>query len=91
MDVSTSTLLATATLRNLVEKTLEDYLEKLDPEQLTGVYNLVLKEVESALLSTMMRYAEGNQSKAASYLGLARGTLRKKLAEHQVFSEDSAA
>jgi len=36
------------------------------------------------LLDVVMARAEGNQSKAAQWLGLNRNTLRKKLVEHKL-------
>jgi Fis family transcriptional regulator len=38
--------------------------------------------MEKPLLDVVMRHAEGNQSRAAVWLGLNRNTLRKKLTEH---------
>jgi Fis family transcriptional regulator, factor for inversion stimulation protein len=80
---------AHSTLRELVEDALQSYLKKLEGDKLANVYDLVLSEVEVALLSAMMRHTQGNQSKAASYLGLARGTLRKKLSEHHLLTEET--
>jgi Fis family transcriptional regulator len=71
-------------LRHNVETALEHYfisLEGQDPEKL---HELVIKEVEIGLLKTVMRHAEGNQSKAAAWLGLARGTLRKRLKDYNI-------
>jgi len=36
------------------------------------------------LLEAVMRYADGNQTRAADMLGLNRGTLRKKLKQYDL-------
>lgn len=67
-----------------VQQALQHYFAKLDGEQPANVYQMVLAEMEVPLLKTVMRYTNGNQSKAAKILGLSRGTLRKKLAIYQI-------
>ncbi|MCP5161428.1 MAG: DNA-binding transcriptional regulator Fis [Hahellaceae bacterium] len=71
-----------ATLRDCVEKTLQNYFAQLDGANATDVYNLVLNEVEAPLLEQVMRYCRNNQTKASVLLGLNRGTLRKKLKQY---------
>ncbi len=71
-------------LRACVEMTLHNYFMHLEGTEVTNVYQLVLNEVEAPLLATVLQYAQGNQSKAAEILGLNRGTLRKKLKEHNL-------
>ena len=66
-------------LRECVRDALTSYFDKLDGHSATGLYQLVLAEVESPLLETVMQYTEGNQTKAATLLGMSRSTLRKKL------------
>ena len=39
---------------------------------------------EKPLLDVVMRHAEGNQSKAADWLGINRNTLRRKLLDHKL-------
>jgi len=67
------------TLRESVELAMKNYFAQLDTEQPTGIYELVLAEVEAPLMETVMNYTHGNQTKASKVLGLNRGTLRKKL------------
>jgi Fis family transcriptional regulator len=43
---------------------------------------MVMSEVEYALIYTVLEHTQGNQSKAAEYMGITRGTLRKKIKEH---------
>jgi Fis family transcriptional regulator len=52
-----------------------------DPDQL---HNMMINVMEKPLLDVVMRHAEGNQSRAAGWLGLNRNTLRKKLTEHKL-------
>ena len=72
----------TQTLRDSVEKALESYFAQLDGQPVTDVYDMVLSEVEAPLLEVVMRYTRDNQTKAATLLGLNRGTLRKKLKQY---------
>lgn len=66
-------------LRDTVTKTMEKYFKDMAGHPLADVYDMVLAQVETPLLSSMMRFTRGNQSRAAILLGLSRGTLRKKL------------
>jgi Fis family transcriptional regulator len=45
---------------------------------------MVIQEVEAPLLEAVMDYAQGNQTHAATILGINRATLRKKLALHGI-------
>jgi Fis family transcriptional regulator, factor for inversion stimulation protein len=66
-------------LRDSVQMALNNYFARLEGQNVTALYDMVLQEVEMPLLETVMDYVKGNQSKAARLLGLNRGTLRKKL------------
>jgi Fis family transcriptional regulator, factor for inversion stimulation protein len=48
------------------------------------VHELIISAVEKPLLDVVMQRAEGNQSKAAEWLGINRNTLRRKLLEHKL-------
>ena len=67
-------------LRECVTRAVRRYLHDLDSQMPDGLYDLVLQEVEKALLREVLAWAGGNQSKAAAALGINRATLRKKLA-----------
>lgn len=45
----------------------------------TDLHQLLMVDVETALLAEVLKHCRGNQSRAATLLGLSRGTLRKKL------------
>ena len=74
-------------LRDSVAMAVRDYLERLDGQMGTEVYQMVLAEVEGPLLEEIMRYTRNNQTKASQMLGLNRGTLRKKLKRHGLLED----
>ncbi|HEY3487394.1 MAG TPA: helix-turn-helix domain-containing protein [Gammaproteobacteria bacterium] len=65
-----------------VETCLRGYFQNLNGEKAADLYKLVIEETESALIEAVLEYAENNQSKAADYLGITRGTLRKKIKQY---------
>jgi Fis family transcriptional regulator len=67
-----------------VRNALERYFDDLNGEKTTGVYQMVLSEVEKPLLEIVMRYAQHNQCRAAEILGINRNTLRKKLKQYKI-------
>jgi len=70
-------------LSECVSRTVRRYLADIgDTECAEGLHALVLREVELPLLREVLAFHEGNQSRAASALGINRATLRKKLAAH---------
>lgn len=69
-------------LQQSVAASLVEYFDVLDGEATQGLYDLVMGEVERPLLEAVMARVDGNQSRAASILGMNRGTLRKKLNQH---------
>ena len=69
-----------APLSDQVRTTMKNYFQHLNGYGASGLYQMVLSEVEPPLLETVMDYAQGNQSRAAEILGISRSTLRKKLA-----------
>lgn len=70
-------------LSECVTRTVRRYLADIgDTECAEGLHALVLREVEIPLLREVLAFHDGNQSRAASALGINRATLRKKLAAH---------
>jgi Fis family transcriptional regulator, factor for inversion stimulation protein len=78
-DVAAESVLQPA-LRECVARAVRRYLTDLDAQMPEGLYDLVLHEVEAPLLREVLTWSGGNQSKAATALGINRATLRKKLA-----------
>jgi len=71
-------------LREHAEKTLRRYFTDLKGHDPSDLYEMVLGEIEAPLLTTLMEYTRGNQSRAATILGLNRSTLRKKLRKYKI-------
>jgi Fis family transcriptional regulator len=66
-------------LRASVQSALERYFHDLEGHDADGVYDMVIGQVEQAMLESIMRHTRSNQTRAAEMLGINRSTLRKKL------------
>lgn len=73
-------------INDCVRRTLNRYFRDLDGEMPTGIYDMVLKNVEQSMLEVVMHHASGNQTVAAEMLGINRNTLRRKLTEYELLS-----
>ena len=73
-------------VRDAVQVAVRQYLEELDGQMSTEVYQMVLAQMEEPLLEEIMAYTRSNQTKASLMLGLNRGTLRKKLKQYGLLS-----
>ncbi|HWH74991.1 MAG TPA: Fis family transcriptional regulator [Methylibium sp.] len=67
-----------------IRESLETYFKDLRGAEPHAVYEMVMQVVEKPLLDVVMQRAEGNQSRAAEWLGINRNTLRRKLLEHKL-------
>ncbi|MBW6391541.1 DNA-binding transcriptional regulator Fis [Billgrantia antri] len=79
-----SASLAEQPLREAVDAAMRRYFDHLDGGTVTDLYAMVMAEVEAPLLASVLEYTQGNQTRAAEMLGLNRGTLRKKLKQHDL-------
>jgi Fis family transcriptional regulator len=71
-------------IEECIRTSLEQYFKDLRGAEPHSVHQMVMSAVEKPLLEVVMRQTEGNQSKAAQWLGLNRNTLRRKLADHKL-------
>lgn len=71
-------------IEDSVRDGLTTYFHDLHGAEPFAVYNMVLKTIEKPLLEVVMQQADGNQSRAAEWLGINRNTLRRKLVEHKL-------
>ncbi|EWS55984.1 Fis family transcriptional regulator [Methylibium sp. Pch-M] len=67
-----------------IREGLDAYFKDLRGADPRNIYDMVLQVVEKPLLDVVMQHAEGNQSRAAEWLGINRNTLRRKLLEHKL-------
>ncbi len=67
-----------------VRESLEQYFKDLRGAEPHSMHAMVIAAVEKPLLDVVMQQADGNQSKAAEWLGLNRNTLRRKLVDHKL-------
>jgi Fis family transcriptional regulator len=72
------------TIQDCIKDNLESYFHDLRGAEPNAVYDMVVNAVERPMLEVVMQRAEGNQSKAAEWLGINRNTLRRKLLEHKL-------
>lgn len=71
-------------IRDSVRHCLEKYFADLAGHEPAEIHQLVMSEVEPAMLETVMRFARGNQTRASEMLGINRTTLRKKLRQYDL-------
>lgn len=65
-----------------MRSSVEQYFKDLRGARPDGLYELFIGAAEKPLLEVVLRQADGNQSKAAQWLGINRNTLHGKLLEH---------
>lgn len=68
-------------IQRCVEQELVRYFELLDGQAPHDMHRMVMSQVESTLIEFVLDECGNNQSRAAEYLGISRGTLRSKLNE----------
>jgi Fis family transcriptional regulator, factor for inversion stimulation protein len=71
-------------IEECIRENLESYFNDLGGVAPTAMYDMILGVVERPLLEVVMKQADGNQSRAAEWLGINRNTLRRKLLDHKL-------
>ena len=71
-------------IEDVVRTSLEGYFNDLRGAEPDNLHDMLVRVVEKPLLEIVMQRADGNQSRAAQWLGLNRNTLRKKLLDHKL-------
>jgi Fis family transcriptional regulator len=67
-----------------IRTSLEQYFRDLRGAEPHALHDMILEAVEKPLLEVVMKHADGNQSRAADWLGINRNTLRRKLLDHKI-------
>jgi Fis family transcriptional regulator len=71
-------------IEECIRDSLENYFKDLRGAEPHSVHAMVMSTVERPLLDVVLKHADGNQSRAADWLGINRNTLRRKLVEHKL-------
>lgn len=71
-----------APLADGVAQSIQRYFAELKGDEPVSLYQLVMDEIELPLLKCVMEHCKHNQSRAATMLGMSRGTLRAKLKKY---------
>lgn len=68
-------------LKEYIEKRLHDFIKRFKASEGSNLYYTLLREIETPLITMVLKETKGNQIQAAHILGLNRNTLRKKIKE----------
>jgi len=71
-------------IEECIRDSLETYFRDLRGTEPSAMYEMMQRVVERPLFEVVMKHAEGNQSRAAEWLGINRNTLRRKLLDHRL-------
>ena len=71
-------------LDEVIRDNLNQYLRDLGDVPPHGLHEMMMAAMERPLLDVVMQRAQGNQSKAADWLGINRNTLRRKLSDYRL-------
>ena len=69
-------------IEEVIRHSLETYFKDLHGAEPDQLHDMMIQVMEKPLLDVVMKHADGNQSRAATWLGLNRNPLRKKLTDH---------
>ena len=70
---------AAKSIGKFVESKLKGFMRNIKKFESFNLYDMVIPEVEKALIFMVMKETKGNQIKAARLLGINRNTLRSKI------------
>ena len=71
-------------LRQYVQNTISRYLQDMGKTVPENLYQMLLAEIEPPLIEEILKCTGGNQSRAASMLGITRNTLRTKMQRYSI-------
>lgn len=90
-DLSLSTSLKGVSLERIIHLKLEDFIGKLGPGKMSGLYSLIMERVERPLIKLVLEKTQGNQIRTSEMLGINRNTLRKKIQQLKIPTKRSAS
>lgn len=72
----------TSSLSKTIKSETLTYIDKMNGQGVSDLHNIFISEVEKSLISTVLDHLGGNVTKTASYLGINRGTLIKRIKDY---------
>jgi len=74
-------------IEECIRDSLEQYFRDLRGSEPHSVHAMIVDAVEKPLLEVVMKHADGNQSRAAEWLGINRNTLRRSCSATSCWAE----
>ena len=74
--------IATNSLSKTIKNETLTYINKMNGQGVSDLHNVFISEVEKSLISVVLNHLGGNVTKTASYLGINRGTLIKRIKDY---------
>ena len=75
---------AVSSLSKTIKSETLTYISKMNGQGVSNLHNLFITEVEKSLISAVLSHLGGNVTKTASYLGINRGTLIKRIKDYGI-------
>ena len=76
--------IAISSLSKTIKNETLAYINKMNGQGVSNLHSLFIKEVEKSLISAVLSHLSGNVTKTATYLGINRGTLIKRIKDYGI-------
>lgn len=76
--------IAVSSLSKTIKNETLAYINKMNGQGVSNLHSLFVTEVEKSLISAVLSHLGGNVTKTASYLGINRGTLIKRIKDYGI-------
>ena len=76
--------IAISSLSKTIKNETLAYINKMNGQGVSNLHSLFVTEVEKSLISAVLSHLGGNVTKTASYLGINRGTLIKRIKDYGI-------
>ena len=75
---------AVSSLSKTIKNETLAYINKMNGQGVSNLHNLFITEVEKSLISAVLSHLGGNVTKTATYLGINRGPLIKRIKDYGI-------
>ena len=76
--------IAISSLSKTIKNETLAYINKMNGQGVSNLHSLFITEVEKSLISAVLSHLGGNVTKTATYLGINRGTLIKRIKDYGI-------